>query len=382
MFHLILPLALAAPPADWKFVDEPTLDGRSVLTYRTVELGDTPTQPPHADDQPPAGAKFGSVAVGPGRKQRLGVVWHAGSKALWFDADGDGRFAAAERHTLTDKPVEAKAVIQFESSDQPRTVLLRKRGDGVAWAVRGYTTGGVTIGGKAVTAALTDGDADGCFDGPGSDRVWLDLDGDGKFDPLTEQFPLGNAITAAGTPTLIRPRADGLGVQARERPSETGTLALAIPRLAKADLTELTANYVSEFGELVVVKSADNPLPLPVGKYRVDSVHLALTDGDGKVWRYSFATGDRGYGVEIAKGKETAHRLLDKVRVTVSIDPSDAATTGESVMVSADVVADGLYLTKCEVGTKFAEYGRESRAVIKLTEPGSVTLDQCESGFS
>src|SRR5262249_37922796 len=141
---------------------------------------------------------------------------------------------------------------------------LRKRGEGVAWAVRGYTTGTVTIGGKSVAAVLTDGDADGCFDGAGADRVWLDLDGDGKFDPLTEQFPLGTAITAGGTALLVRPQADGLGALARERPSETGTLRVVIPRLPKSEVVELSASYVSEFGELVVVKTDDKSLALPV----------------------------------------------------------------------------------------------------------------------
>jgi hypothetical protein len=385
MALLLLAVALAAPPdtpANWKFVDESTFAGRSVLTYRTIDLADAPTRPLHPDDKAPAGAKFGSVGVGPSGRQRLGVVWHAGTGALWFDADGDGRFAAAERHTLADKPVEAKVTIAFgDAGKQARTVLLRKRGEGVAWAVRGYTTGTVTVGGKSVGAVLTDGDADGCFDGAGADRVWLDLDGDGKFDPLTEQFPLGNAIAAGGTALLVRPRADGLGAEARERPSETGTLRVVIPRLPKSEVVELSANYVSEFGELVVVKAADKPLALPVGKYRVDSVQLALSDVDGKVWRYAFSSGNRAHDIEIAKGKETIHRLLDGPKVTVSFADARGVGAGDSVVVQADVVAGGLYMTGCSVGTKFADYGREVLAEIKLTEPGSVTLDRCESGF-
>jgi hypothetical protein len=384
MTFFVLAAALAAPadpPADWKFVDEPTFAGRSVLTYRTVELADVPTRPLHAADKPPAGARFGSVALGPGGRQRLGVVWHAGTSALWFDADGDGRYAAAERHTLTDKPIEAKVTIDFGAGKQTRTVLIRKRGEGVAWAVRGYTKGSVMIGGKAVAAVLTDGDADGCFDGPGADRVWLDLDGDGAFDPLTEQFPLGLAINANGTALLIRPRADGLGAQARERPNETGTLRVEIPRLPKAEVVALSANCVSEFGELVVVKAVDQKLPVPAGKYRIDSVQLALADADGKVWRYTFSTGDRALGLEVVKGKETVHRLLADPKVLVSVEAPDGVGAGASVTVRPDVVAGGLYLTNCEVGTKFAEHGREVRAQIQLTEPGSLTLDRCESGF-
>src|SRR5438477_4820744 len=113
--------------------------------------------------------------------------------------------------------------------------MIRKRGDGLAWAVRGYTTGTVTLAGRRVAAVLTDGDADGCFDGAGADRVRLDLDGDGAFDPLTEQFPLGTAITAGGTAVLVRPRPDGLGVTARERPSETGTLVVEVVREARSE---------------------------------------------------------------------------------------------------------------------------------------------------
>src|SRR5438128_9312 len=109
MSILLLSTALAAPPSpagDWTFVDEAARNGRSMVTFRTVELAATPTRPLDAADKPPAGSRFGSVGVGPGGRHRLGVVWHAASNALWFDADGDGRFAAAERHVLGDKPVE------------------------------------------------------------------------------------------------------------------------------------------------------------------------------------------------------------------------------------------------------------------------------------
>jgi hypothetical protein len=375
-------LAPAAPPGDWTFVDETTRDGRSLVTFRTVELSDTPTRPLDPADKPPAGSKFGSAGVGPGGRHRLGVVWHPVTNTLWFDADGNGRFSTAERHTLGDKPIEAKVNIPFgDGVKRERTVLIRKRGDGVAWAVRGYTTGTVTLRDKKVAAMLTDGDADGCFDSAGADRIWLDLDDDGKFDPLTEQFPLGTAVAAGGTALLIRPQPDGLGVEVRERPNESGTLRVEIVRRPKSDVADLSANYVSEFGELVVVKAADTPITLPAGKYRVDSLRLKVADEAGKVWHYTFATGDRSFGIDVTKGKETHHKLLDGLTVTVSFDAGAGVAPGGSVQVQADVAADQLYLTRCEVGEKFAEYGREMPAEIILTETGSVILDRCEAGF-
>ena len=380
---LLLAASAALPPSpgDWKFVDEPEVAGRSVLTFRTVELADGPAAPLHADDKPPPGAKFGSLGLGPGGRQRLPVVWHAATNTLWLDANGDGRFSPGERHTLGGKPLEAKVTIAFgDLGKQERTVLVRKRGDGVAWAVRGYTAGTVSIGGKTVAAILTDGDADGCFDGAGADRVWLDFDGDGKFDPLTEQFPLGNAIVAGGAAVLVKPRPDGLGVQARERPNEKGTLRVEVARLPKTEVVELSANYVSEFGELIVVKEAGKAIALPAGKYRVDSVQLKLAAADGKVWRYSFSSGGRNMDIEVMKGKETVHKLLDGLKVTVGFDAS-AATAGSRILVQPDVVAGALYLTRCEVGTKFSDSGREVGAEIRLTEPGSLVVDHCQSVF-
>ena len=45
------------------------------------------------------------------------------------------------------------------------------------------------------------------------------------------------------------------------------------------------------------------------------------------------------------------------------------------------MTAGDLYLTKCETTGRFSDRGREVHAEVVLTEPGSVVLDRCESGF-
>lgn len=377
---LLLAASLAADPAPgWRFVDEAARDGRSMLTYRAVELGDAPAVPPHAADKPPAGSRFGSVALGSGGRRRLGVVWHAASSALWLDADGDGRFAPAERHTLTAKPVEVEVAVPSAGGDLPRTLLVRKRGDGVAWAVRGYTAGTVAVGGKDVAALLTDGDADGCFDGAGVDRVWLDLDGDGKFDPLTEQFLLGNAVTAGGTAFLVKPRADGLGASARERPAAIGTLRVDVNPLPGAEVVELRADYAGEFGELVPVRAAGTPVELPAGKYRVEKLTLKLLAADGRLWHYSFWSPGGKYDLEVVKGRRTDHAPLDGLKVLIGVE--GAAVPGAAVRVQPSVAAGTLFLSRCEVGPPAAEEGRGVTADVRLAAPGSATLDRCDSAF-
>jgi hypothetical protein len=248
------------------------------------------------------------------------------------------------------------------------------------WAVRGYTVGTVEVGGRTVAAMLTDGDADGCFDAAGADRVWLDLDGDGQFDPLTEQFPLGTAVPVGGTAVLIVPQPDGLAVRIRDRPNETGALVVRIGSSARVE--EVAARYVSEFGELVVVREADRPIAVPVGKYRVESVRLRLAGVDNEVWLYEFAGSGRGHDVEVARGRETAHEPLAGLKVSVTHDAEAGARPGASVLAMPDVTAGGLYLTKCEVGTQLVVSGREAAAIIELIGPGGDALDRASSGFA
>lgn len=129
------------------------------------------------------------------------------------------------------------------------------------------------------------------------------------------------------------------------------------------------------------MKQAGEAIKLPAGKYRVDSIKLKLAGADGKVWQYTFSSGSRTLDVEVAKDRETVHQLLDGLKVTVNLDVTGEVSAGDAVMVQGDVVAGGLYMTTCEIVEKFADYGRQMGAEIKLTEPGSVVVDRCESGF-
>jgi hypothetical protein len=373
---------LAAPPPAWEFRDELNRDGRPMATFRTVDLGDAPPRPIHVDDKPSVGAKFGDLRLGQGGASRRMVVWHAATGTLWLDADGDGRFAATERHSLGKDPLEIRTTFPVGDSSVTRTLVVKRRGEGIAYTVRGYMSGTVMLGGKAYAALLTDGDADGCFDSAAADRIWIDLDGDGKFDPLTEQFPLGSALTHAGTAYLLRPNAAGTQVTVRERPSETGTVRVVVSRLAKTEVVEMTAQLVSEWGELVTVPTADKPHPLPAGRYRVEGVHLKLKDEDGQVWTYRFA-GTRDLVATIEKSKETRLDVTEGLRVPVELTTAgDRAKPGQAVRVRADVVTGiGLYLTDCDVATRGGGYGRPVRAAIRLAGPGSVAVDEVEAGF-
>src|SRR5262245_21168726 len=118
MWTLLLPLTLAQPPApaSWEFRDQTAHAGRNLLTFRAVELADAPVRPLKPQDCPPAGARFSLLPVGtePGG---LALVWLPESGEVWLDGDGDGRFAAAERHKIGARPLEVPALLRVRQPD-------------------------------------------------------------------------------------------------------------------------------------------------------------------------------------------------------------------------------------------------------------------------
>ena len=103
-------------------------------------------------------------------------------------------------------------------------------GDGLRYTVRGYMQGRLNLGGKKYATLLIDGNANGCFDTVGQDRVWIDLNQDGRFDPLTEQFPLGKPITHGGDVYVVRSDASASAVVANLRSAGQGKLRLTLAK--------------------------------------------------------------------------------------------------------------------------------------------------------
>ena len=146
-------------------------------------------------------------------------------------------------------------------------------------------------------------------------------------------------------------------------------------------MVELSAQLVSEWGELVTVSAVDKPQPLPAGKYRLDGATLKLRDADGQVWTYRFA-GTRKPVAAIEKGKEATLDLTAGASVPIELTvEGDGAKPGHSVRVRADVAMGvGLSLTDVEVTRRGGGYGPQVRAAIHWPA-GSETVDEVSRFF-
>ena len=87
MCHCLLLLLLGlqgSPGPTWTFHDDLERDGRSMVSFRTMELIDKPVRAMHTDDQPPPGSKFGLLTLGCQQKTALPLVWHQATRTLWI----------------------------------------------------------------------------------------------------------------------------------------------------------------------------------------------------------------------------------------------------------------------------------------------------------
>ncbi len=385
-------LSAAEPaPARFEFRDAAVHDGRNVLTFCPLSLGATPVRPITLAAPVSASARYGLALVGPSPDTALAVVWDPkapGGPQLWVDADGDGRLTRAECHTLSKKeiaiPIRIKLAADKDAPTLRRTLLVRRAalGDGPSYAVRGYALGTLNLGGKSYRAMLTDGNADGCFHTAGADRIWIDLDGDGHFDGLTEQFVLGSPITVAGQVYIIKANATASEVRVTRRVTARGRARLTLTDKKDPPVIHVAAYLVSDIGELVSVRELGRPVSLPAGKYRVDELRFQMAGSHGQTWAYKFGGGGP-YLLDVRPGQETSLALLTGLELNVRVPvPSRGAAPGQRLAVSPGVVTrTGLFLADCTLREADAARSQGCTADIRLTSVQGTAVDRAVSGF-
>ncbi len=391
-FFLALSCMAAAPakPTAFEFKDSTNCEGRSVQHYRALEFRNVPVRPLHPERKFAAGTLYGVVPVGPNYDTALTIVWAPnapGGPQLWLDADGDGRLTDDERHVMSGRQLEIPATFAVQLGPKPRkvtrTLIFRRSslGDGLRYTVRGYMAGELDLGGTKYKTLLVDGNANGCFDTIGQDRVWIDLDRDGRFDPLVEQFPLGKIIMRGSDVYVVRSDAAASAVVANLRSAGQGKLRLVLAKKPPA-AAKVSAEFVSDLGELVVIEEFDKAIPVPFGEYRLSSLKLEAADSAGMLWSYYFDNrGNRNYSVPT--GRESSVTLLKQVSMNVSLRSGSRVSPGETVTIQPELIADdSLYLTRCSVGNDADRQQAEGNAEILLLGPGGKVVSRGLTGFS
>jgi hypothetical protein len=347
-----------ASSSDWRFVLPAPGDPFEHAPFRALVLGrekpeDLIEKAAYRGD--PARRRYAQVRFGSAGSIRVTVVLDEvgpGEVDLYVDAernrriDDHDRVAAsasaapegspssaspdARRQRIWRLPLDVAMVDKDVTKTVPRAVVFRLGTSGrtLGYAAAGYLDGTVTLGGPAagpagkprrVAARRVDGDGNGQVSDP-QDRLWIDLNGDGRFDPAAEQFLFATVLNLDGARYVVR--SDELGGRLGIEPLiGAGTLRLAWkggeaghPDAASSvgNGVELHATALGRDGSVYGL-SGTEPASVPVGEYRLGTVTISLDDPKGGP-RWSFIFSDNG-----AKGDPRWYKV--EKDATVAIDP-------------------------------------------------------------
>lgn len=281
-----------------------------------------------------ADAKYG-VLKARGRD----IVFALADDTLYVDTDGDGDLSdekalkpiapAAAEEKGWGTPRKEYGVITVASATPGREVRLAVTalmGKYLLVSPASCRAGRVWLAGKDYRVALLDRDFDGKFESwlsvplgsaPGLDRLAIDLDGDGKFDPdfyAGEVMFLSKMRSVGGAYYSVEIEPDGSAITLENVEPKMGTLDVGT---AEADLV-----LFSDCG-LTRVSGGNGSWQLPEGSYHTVRIRLTRAGKDGVEQSVT------GYGemgalseFEIASGKTLSLKMGPPLtlKTTVSAD--------------------------------------------------------------
>jgi len=384
-------------PAAWRYVLPAPGDPFEHPPVRALALGrERPEGVVEKADYRGTRRRYGQLRFGSPGSVRVTVVLDEsgpGEADLYVDADRNRRIE--RKDLVTPAGVRAwhvpldVAVVDGETTRyERRAYAFRLGATGLTFggAAAGYLEGSVRVAGRDHAARRTDGDGNGRLTDP-QDRLWVDLDDDGRWDAVDEQFLYANVLPVAGG--RYAARSDEYGRRLALEPLEgTGTLRLAFAAGPGATVAELSATLVGRDGSVVGLTGGGAEAVVPVGDYRLGTVTLSLdAPAGGPRWGYVFSdNGRRGepvwYAVE--KGGRVAVDPVGALELTTGLEGAGARGPGDDLTVRPRLfTADGLLIVTCYRGTPTTPGGDSGPgAGIALNDRDGRPLATAGSGFA
>jgi hypothetical protein len=273
----------------------------------------------------------------------------------------------------------------------PRRIRIRRNAidGGLSFATTGYLQGHVELGGRMIAVRRVDGDGNGFF-ADHRDRLWLDLDGDGKWDPFSEQFPLLPVMKLQDRRYALRSDAIGSRLSLEEI-TGVGTVRLALPTLrAGTEVADLEVTLMGDDGSAYAMRGVEEAVQVPIGKYAVTALSLSLRrTGESLPWNFVFSRSDPpadGHWHVVRRDTEVAVDPIGTLRFTLEFPNGEGSfPTGKTISVAPRLYThEGLLINSCSIGKTDgrANYGSGPAADVRLLSAKAVTLETHQSGFA
>jgi len=316
---------------------------------------------------------------------------------LYVDANRDGEVSDKELATGQDRLRRVAITSEINylervSDEYPRQVIFRRGlvANSIGVATLSYLEGQVELAGRKVAARRVDGDANGLFSDP-RDRLWLDLNGDGQWDPFSEQFPVQPVMVVSGTRYALRTDHAGTRLALGEI-TGVGVLRLRLATLPEgAVVRTVEVGLMGDDGSAYSARSDGQAVTVPVGKYALRLLRLSVVDAASrKPWNFQFSRYDpphEKHWHQITAGQELTLDPCGPLQLTAEgNDLKRPAQPGRDVVINPRLwTAEGLLITSSDCNEQpmqFSERGPENCAEVALCQTDGTKVAQHTSGFA
>ncbi len=318
-----------------------------------------------------------------------------GDFELYVDLDRDRTISAAELVPGVGNIRQAALTAEWAgaetSSFQQRIVRARyDGGDVLELATLGFLTQQVQLGSRQLAVRVVDGDANGLW-ADQADRIWIDLDADGKWSPFREQFPVRPFLFIDGVRYALNISPLEPQPLRLVENSGVGRVRAVLPFLndstAAAQLDMLEVMLVSDDGSACVIDSVEDR-ELPTGTYHIGSLMISLRSPGAThplnfVFAGAGAKGTRRFTVRADTVTEVD--VVGKLRFDLEVrTQSGVAAADYTLAVDPRLYTeDDLLITTCWRGLAdraTADVYSNSASIAAVS--GGKTVGRASSGFA
>jgi hypothetical protein len=393
---LMLCPAFAAQAGEWKYIVPPRRDPFEHPLLCALALSDSkPADLREKVVYRGARQQYGRLHLGSPASLDVAVVLDlvtATDVDLYVDVDRNRTIEPSERVAgekgMWRITLDVLVFDGAKSRSLPRALIFRWSGSArtLRFAVCGYVEGKTTVGGRPCVVRRTDGDGNGLFADP-QDRLWIDLDGNGRWDGIEEQFLYAPILVLGGRRYAVH--ADELGDRlSLDLLQGAGSVTLRLASDLAQRTADVTATLVGRDGFVVSLRQSTGSVTVPVGEYRFSNVTIGVNfPAGGAPLNYVFSDSTRQTPVwrRVARDTSLALDPIGALHLESNFNDAkaDVRPGGEVSVKPCFQTGDGLEFVKAyRSGSASEEDSRAVRGRVMLTSPAGRVLSSRSIGFS